>query len=184
MRAVVAAALGLLVMGAVAKWHDGTAPQPDDLRPGPADAAAAQPAAGRDPDAMARHRTPEGTAAVELEIIPHEIDVDGEVVFHLVNRGDLPLRTGLAFEVQRWDGEAWGDVTPVEDGEDARWAWPGVAVELHPGGTTARQTWPVSPWGPPRPGRYRLVKTATSAHPEHDEGDVELRVEATFRVRG
>lgn len=183
--AAIAAALGLLAAGDTILREPTPASQAGGTPP--ARAAPEAPGAGRpagDSERVARLPTAEGVAALELVAIPETIRPDEQVVAHLVNRGEVALRAGLPFVVQRWEDGEWREVAPVE-GDEARWAWPAVAVEVPPGGTTAGQAWPVEPWGSPEPGRYRLVKTAAPAGgPDGAGAGVELRVTATFRVRG
>lgn len=182
-RLVTAAVIGLVALSAVVLWPEGGEPEvPDTAAP----EVSVQEAAGRERppagESLARKPTPHGEAAVELVIIPREIRTGGEVAFHLVNRGDVPLLINLPFAVERWVGDGWRELDPAE-GEDAGWAWASVGVELQPGAVSAGQFWPVEPWGAAEPGRYRITKTATYQAPaDTDLDDVGLRVTATFRV--
>lgn len=182
-RLVTGAVIGLVALSAVVLWPDSGEPgMPERVTP----EVSVQEAAGRErPPAaasLARKPTRHGEAAVELVIIPREIRTGGEVAFHLVNRGDVPLLIDLPFAVERWVGDGWRELDPAE-GENAGWAWASVGVELQPGAVSAGQFWPVEPWGAAKPGRYRITKTATYQAPaDSDVDDVGLRVTATFRV--
>lgn len=182
-RLVTAAVIALLVLSAVVLWSEAGEPEmPDTAAP----EISVQEASGRErppaAESLARKPTPHGDAAVELVIIPREIRTGGEVAFHLVNRGDVPLLINLPFAVERWVGDGWRELDPAE-GEDVGWAWASVGVELRPGAVSGGQFWPVAPWGAPVPGRYRITKSATYRAPvDSDVDDVGLRVTATFRV--
>lgn len=94
-----------------------------------------------------------------------------------MNRGELPLLTGLMFNVERWDGERWVEVPWLENVN-----FPAAGIFLPRGGSTEPQSWPA--YGVPvQPGLYRALKSASYEDPDHIRPDLQLRPRTRFRVR-
>ncbi len=146
--------------------------------PTPSPAEPSEPAEPTEADEeIVRQITPQGEAMVQLIVEPQEIRLDETVTIHLVNRGELPLRTGLLFNVERWDGEGWVEVPWPKNV-----AFPAIDLFLPRGGSTEPQAWPA--YGVPvQPGLYRALKTASYEDPDHIRPHLQLRPNTRFRVR-
>lgn len=124
------------------------------------------------------HDDGENTVArIELVIDKRSIDPGQQVTVRLVNRGTVPVLTGLAIREERWNGECW-----VRVEHDGFRAWPLIGITLRPRQRTKKQTWPFG-GSEPQPGCYRLSKSARyGGHPEQDRRDSELVATAIVQV--
>lgn len=64
--------------------------------------------------------TPDGRAEVELEVRQERVPRCGEVELRPRNTGEIDLSYGTPVQLERWDGDAWHDVSPLPPGA----VWP------------------------------------------------------------
>lgn len=128
-----------------------------------------------------RLSTTAGVAAIEVVLDQPLLRSDDRLTFRLVNRGEVEVITGYAFEVERWDGHAWV-VVPAPSVDGVAHAFPDVGWLIGPGENARAQRWPVS--GTTRAtGWYRVVKSARWEGSRSGLSDRELVARARFRVR-
>lgn len=128
-------------------------------------------------DRIVEEATPWGRAAIELVVESLSIGPGEKLSFHLLNRGNVELLTGLPYTVERWDGGTWEELPLPENT-----VWPMVGLLLRPTGETKPQSWP---WDEPiAPGRYRIVKSATAESKQSSTQDITLVARAVFEVTG
>lgn len=126
-------------------------------------------------EGIARADTPEGVAAIEVVVERDVLRPDEPVRFHLVNRGDVIVRTGRPFGVERWNGQTWQPV-PLSP------LWPSDAMVLPPDATAYHQQWPGDNRLPMEPGWYRVAKAASYHHPEQAPTEQELEARTRFQI--
>lgn len=143
-----------------------------------ADGSANTPSSRGQDNSVVRLDTPEGRAIIKLVLNKRSVSSGGQLRVRLVNRGDVPVLTGLAIRDERWNGERW-----VEIEREGIWAWPLIGITLKPGRRTQAQTWPFGGISEPEPGLYRLTKSATyEGSPALGRDDRKLVATATFEV--
>lgn len=130
-----------------------------------------------DQDHVDRSETPQGLAAISIELDESVIHRGERIALQLINQGKVPLITGRPFTIENWDGQAWTEV-PLPKGS----AWTLEGIILPPGARTETQYWPFDQMSHPEPGQYRVLKTATFEDPNHEHPDRKLTAIARFEV--
>lgn len=137
---------------------------------------------GVDQDGIVRLSTTAGVAAIEVVLDQQSLRSDERLSFRLVNRGQVEVITGQAFDVERWDGHAWVAV-PAPSVAGYALAYTDEGWMVGPGGTSLTQRWPFSDTTLAT-GWYRVVKSARWEGSRVGLSDRELVARAGFRVRG
>lgn len=105
-----------------------------------------------------------------LLLDPPAVQPSGSLDAMVVNRGDQPLEHGLAYRIERWDGEHWQQTDIAPD------VFPAIALIVGPGETGRPNTVQI----PEEVGSgfYRITKSVTTKGRE-----TALDVHALFQVR-
>ena len=115
---------------------------------------------------------PEQRLSAHVDCHPSRARRGDEVAATLHNEGSAALSTGMAFGLERHDGERWIAIDPF-DGEMG--AWPAIGLVVPPGGTLdGRFTVPYRT----SPGRHRYVKQASA----EEAGIADAAVSGEFTV--
>ena len=104
-----------------------------------------------------------------LFLDPHSVEAPATLDAVVVNRGDRTLTYGLAYEIERWDGEKWRETDIAPD------VFPLIAFTLEPG--EQGEPNPVEIPADVKPGFYRVTKRVTEQATE-----TELQLSALFQV--
>lgn len=129
-------------------------------------------------EGIVRLITSGGAVAAEIVLNKNAIERDEIIQFKLVNRGELPILTGILFHVEWWNGTAWDRVQPSK-----RALGQAVGIKLQPAQASKPQTWPGTQTQQTIPGWYRVVKRATYEDPLHKKDDLTLVMRQRFQVR-
>lgn len=144
-------------VAAVLAWGE---PGEDGVVLAPAGERDADPPTGGDPDGA---DTPEGRAEVDLEVREEQVPRCGEVELRPRNTGEIDLSYGAPVQLERWDGDAWHDVSALPPGA----AWPLPEFGVQPGEAGEWEQLPLDRLDHVEPGWYRLTKSF-SAEPAGD----------------